>query len=109
MVAMDYFKDDSFMKEVRAKGELMRTRLQKMAAPGMEVRGKGMMQGLDTKDGALAKKVVAECFRTGLLIGGCGTDGRVVKLIPPLTISEDDLKQGLGLLENALQGAMEPA
>ena len=46
---------------------------------------------------------------TGLLIGGCGTEGRVIKLIPPLTISDEDLKQGLGLLERALQTVMEPA
>lgn len=108
-VAMDYFKDDTFMAEVRRKGGIMEDRLKKMATGKMDVRGRGMMQGLDTKDGALAKKVVAECFRTGLLVGGCGTDGRVVKLIPPLTISEDDLVQGLGILEKALQTVLVPA
>lgn len=107
--AMDYFKGDDFMKEVRRKGEIMKDRLQKMARPGMEVRGKGMMQGLDTKDGAFAKKVVSEAFGKGLLIGGCGSEGRVVKLIPPLTISDEDLVQGLDILEAALQGVMEPA
>lgn len=108
-VAMDYFKDDTFMSEVRRKGEIMENALKKMARPGMEVRGRGMMQGIDTKDGALAKKVVAECFRTGLLLGGCGSEGRVIKLIPPLTIEDEDLKEGLGLLEKAMNSVMVPA
>jgi len=108
-VAMEYFKGDDFMKEVRRKGEMMQDRLQDMAGPGMEVRGKGMIWGVDTKDGAYAKKVVAESFRTGLLLGGCGTDGRVAKLIPPLTIPDEDLTEGLDLLEKAMQSVMEPA
>lgn len=108
-VAMDYFKDDSFMKEVRRKGDVMADRLKKMAGPGMEVRGRGMMQGIDTKDGALAKKVVAECFQTGLLVGGCGSEGRVIKLIPPLTIEDSDLNEGLDLLEKAMQSVLVPA
>ncbi|GGB55826.1 MULTISPECIES: aspartate aminotransferase family protein [Henriciella] len=108
-VAMDYFKDDSFMAEVRRKGEVMASRLQKMAQPGMEVRGRGMMQGIDTKDGTLAKKIVAECFRTGLLLGGCGSEGRVIKLIPPLTIEDADLNEGLDLLEKAMNAVLVPA
>ena len=108
-VAMDYFKDDSFMAEVRRKGEVMASRLQKMAQPGMEVRGRGMMQGIDTKDGTLAKKIVAECFRTGLLLGGCGSEGRVIKLIPPLTIEDADLNEGLDLLEKAINAVLVPA
>ncbi|MEQ9316924.1 MAG: aspartate aminotransferase family protein [Henriciella sp.] len=108
-VAMDYFKDDSFMAEVRRKGEIMENALKKMAQPGMEVRGRGMMQGIDTKDGALAKKVVAECFKTGLLLGGCGSEGRVIKLIPPLTISDEDLNEGLDILEKAMQTVLVPA
>lgn len=107
--AMDYFKGDDFMKEVRRKGEVMHGRLTKMAGKGMEVRGRGMMQGLDTKDGALAKKIVAECFNKGLLLGGCGTDGRVVKTIPPLTIPDEDLDAGFDILESAMQNVMAPA
>ncbi len=108
-VAMDYFKDDTFMAEVRRKGDIMADRLSKMATGKMEVRGRGMMQGLDTKDGAAAKKVVAECFQTGLLLGGCGSEGRVIKLIPPLTINDADLKEGLDILEKAMQTVMVPA
>ncbi|PWH06641.1 diaminobutyrate--2-oxoglutarate transaminase [Brachybacterium endophyticum] len=108
-VALDYFTDDSFTAEVTRKGKVMRERLEKIAAAhpdaGWEVRGKGMMQALDTMDGAVAKKVQQASFERGLLIGPCGQDGRVVKLIPPLTIPDDDLDAGLDLLEQAIEAA----
>ena len=108
-VAMEYFKTDDFLNEVRRKGEVMADRLNKMAGKGMEVRGRGMILGLDTKDGALSKKIVSECFKSGLLVGGCGSEGRVVKLIPPLTVPDEDLNEGLDILEKAVQSVMEPA
>ncbi|GAA1486024.1 aspartate aminotransferase family protein [Brachybacterium fresconis] len=109
VVALDYFTDDSFLDDVRAKGERLRERLVKIveANPdrGWEVRGRGMIQALDTGDGAFAKRVQKEAFDAGLLIGPCGSGGRVIKLIPPLTIPEGDLTEGLDLLEQAIDAA----
>ena len=65
---------------------------------GWDVRGRGMMQALDVVDGAFAKEVQRVSFENGLLIGPCGTGGRVLKLIPPLTIPDDDLEEGLDIL-----------
>lgn len=108
-VALDYFADDELMGEVRRKGERMAARLRELAdaqaGAGWEVRGKGMIQGLDVADGAVAKRAQAEAFDAGLLIGPCGTGGRVIKLIPPLTIPDDDLDEGLVILADALARA----
>ena len=108
-VALDYFTDEAFLADVLAKGETMRDRLVAIrdAHPdrGWEVRGRGMMQALDTGDGAFAKRVQQESFDRGLLIGPCGSGGRVIKLIPPLTIPEADLDAGLALLEEAVDAA----
>ncbi|GAA4390710.1 aspartate aminotransferase family protein [Tsukamurella soli] len=109
-VALDYFTDDALMTAVAAKGELMRERLATVAADhrerDWEVRGRGMMQALDVGDGALAKRVQSLAFEKGLLIGPCGTDGRVLKLIPPLTIPDDDLNEGLEILGAAVAEAV---
>ncbi|ROR72343.1 aspartate aminotransferase family protein [Bogoriella caseilytica] len=109
-VALDYFTDDELMTAVHAKGETMRATLEDIAAAhpgrGWEVRGRGMMQGLDLHDGALAKEVQSLAFHSGLLLGPCGTNGQVIKLIPPLTIPEDDLTEGLGLLDQAVATAV---
>lgn len=109
-VALDYFTDDVLMTEVETKGAAMRAKLQAIAAAhpdhGWEVRGRGMMQGLDLHDGALAKEVQRLAFHSGLLLGPCGTNGQVIKLIPPLTIPEGDLAEGLDLLEKAIATAV---
>lgn len=108
-VALDYFTEEAFLAEVLAKGQQMRDRLESIVAKnpdqGWEVRGRGMMQALDTHDGPFAKRVQQAAFEAGLLIGPCGSEGRVIKLIPPLTIPEDDLAAGLDLLEGALATA----
>ncbi|HSS64928.1 MAG TPA: aspartate aminotransferase family protein [Gammaproteobacteria bacterium] len=104
--ALGYFETDELMKEVRAKGARMREALEEVAGThsqrGFQVRGRGMIQALDTFDGALTKKIAAACFNAGLLIGPCGTDGRVLKMIPPLTIPEDDLEEGLEIFAGAV-------
>ncbi|MEX2353835.1 MAG: diaminobutyrate--2-oxoglutarate transaminase, partial [Gammaproteobacteria bacterium] len=67
----------------------------------------GMMQALDVGDGALAKAIAGECFERGLLICPCGVGGSVIKLIPPLTIPDAELKEGLDILVAAVDHQME--
>lgn len=107
-VALDYFTDESFLAEVKAKGEVIRERLEAIAAdhPEWQVRGRGMMQALDTGDGGFAKQAQTEAFNRGLLFGPCGTGGQVIKLIPPLTISREDLAEGLDLFEQAIHATL---
>ncbi|TVR01871.1 MAG: aspartate aminotransferase family protein [Deltaproteobacteria bacterium] len=111
--ALRYFEDDSLMGEVREKGATMRTALQDLAerhpAHRFAVRGRGMMQAIDVHDGALAKDVARRCFESGLVIGPCGSGGRVLKLIPPLTIERDQLDRGLAILGDALDAAIREA
>jgi diaminobutyrate-2-oxoglutarate transaminase len=107
--ALTYFDDDVLMDEVRAKGERMEGALRSLAddvGGGVSVRGRGMVQGLDVVDGAVAKAVVADCFAAGMLIGACGSGGRVLKLIPPLTIPDEDLDEGLQILDKAVRRAV---
>ncbi|MDO8145396.1 MULTISPECIES: aspartate aminotransferase family protein [unclassified Isoptericola] len=108
-VALEYFDDDELMNQVAAKRETMTAVLDDLAAGSdgrFEVRGRGMMQGLDIGDGALAKAIAKKCFDDGLLIGPCGTGGRVLKLIPPLTIPDADLDEGLEILAKAVHSTI---
>ncbi|PLA74155.1 diaminobutyrate--2-oxoglutarate transaminase [Hydrogenovibrio sp. SC-1] len=105
--ALHYFEDDRLMQQVREKGDVMRKALQSIADTypdkGFEVRGKGMMQALDVHDGALSKAIAKDCFEHGLLFGPCGIGGEVMKMIPPLTIPDTDLEQGLSILTAAVE------
>lgn len=111
--ALKYFETDDFLDDVKRKGKEMETRLNALAkshkALGTEVRGRGMLYGLDVKNSDVAKAAVAHAFKNGLLIGACGTGGRVLKLIPPLTTPDEDLDEGLGILEAALAAVSKEA
>lgn len=98
--ALSYFDNDDLMDEVKQKAEKMYQALAPLEDKfhQVQIRGKGMIIGLDVTTGEHAKAIVDTCFKAGLLIASCGTGGRVVKLIPPLTIPDDDLQAGLDIL-----------
>lgn len=106
-----YFKDAQLMDEVKTKAHVMKSALMPLDKKynDVSVRSKGMIIGLDVGNGDRAKKIVNQCFKNKLLIASCGTGGRVVKLIPPLTIPAEDLKQGLEVLVKITEQVMEAA
>jgi len=113
--ALSYFENDDLMMQVKQKGQLMQSALAPLAEryDAIQVRSKGMIVGLDVSTGERAKAIVDNCFKAGLLIASCGTGGRVVKLIPPLTIPDEELLQGLDTLiattEQVMEGQYETA
>ena len=72
-----------------------------------DVRGLGLMIGMEfMRDGApateLVDRIAAAALDRGLLVLSCGIDANVIRLIPPLTIPEDELDAGLDILEAAM-------
>jgi len=109
--AIRYFEDDKLMDEVRAKAKEMRATLSGLIThcQGIQLRGRGMILGLDVGSGDKAKAIVEQCFQEGLLVSACGSGGRVIKFIPPLTIDDADLKQGLKTLCDIINQMWETA
>lgn len=103
-----YWQDSTFSDETLAKGTLMRDLMEKMAAnrDGISARGRGMVQGLKFEDADLAGAVCKAAFERGLLAETSGPADEVVKLLPPLTTSEDDLTAGLELLDESISAAL---
>jgi 4-aminobutyrate aminotransferase/(S)-3-amino-2-methylpropionate transaminase len=52
-----------------------------------------------------AQRVIEECYKQGAVVLKAGTYDNVIRLLPPLTIDESLLDEGLGLLEKALASA----
>jgi 4-aminobutyrate aminotransferase len=73
-----------------------------------EHRGLGLMRALELVEQSpeQAAAVAARAFELGLLVLTCGTYGNVLRLLPPLTVSDDELERGLELLEEALGDAL---
>ena len=109
--ALTYFENDELMNEVKRKAKVMHTAMQGLVDrhPVLELTGKGMILGLNVGSTEISKHIVKQCFDDGLMIASCGTGGRVIKLIPPLTIPDEDLEEGLNTLIKAVNRAMEAA
>jgi 4-aminobutyrate aminotransferase len=75
-----------------------------------DVRGRGLMIGVEfvsdrvarTPDGELAKAIIARAADEGLILLTCGTAHNVVRWIPPLNVSAQEIKQGLAIFERVL-------
>ncbi len=97
-----YWQDDALECRVLANGERMHMELSAIAdaVDRMEVklRGRGMARGLDFGSGEIAGRVSAAAFDRGLLVERAGPQDEVVKLLPPLTLSDEELDQGLSVL-----------
>ncbi|NEO13585.1 MULTISPECIES: diaminobutyrate--2-oxoglutarate transaminase [unclassified Moorena] len=106
-----YWQDESLSASVRQKGTIMQLRLEQIAKnnweAGFSVRGRGMIQGLDCKDGNLANKIIRTAFANGLIMETAGAQGQVIRCLPPLTISEEVLEKGLDILENSVNQVIQ--
>lgn len=69
------------------------------------VRGKGLLWGIELRDGATAELAVAAARDRGVLWLAGGPEGRVAQIIPPLTIAARQLAAALDRLEEALAAA----
>ncbi len=102
-----FWSDDTFAKEVAEKSRLLTRRfgeIANMAGPAMmQQKGRGMMQGLNCKDGELAKAIITRCFEQGLVIETSGAYDQVVKCLCPLTITEDELNAALDIIEQSVK------
>jgi diaminobutyrate-2-oxoglutarate transaminase len=101
--ALEYFDNDDLMNQTKENGKYMFEFLTDLASGrnDVEVRGKGMIIGFDVSDGDKGKAIAGECFKNGMLIGGCGKGGEVLKFIPPLTTPKEDLQKGLEIFASA--------
>jgi 4-aminobutyrate aminotransferase-like enzyme len=78
-----------------------------------EVRGLGAMLAIELvvdresrqPNPALAQAIVKTALDKGLLLLACGLDGNVLRLLPPVTISDEDLEAGLTILDAAMTEA----
>ncbi|GDY30108.1 diaminobutyrate--2-oxoglutarate transaminase [Gandjariella thermophila] len=106
-----YWNDDLLEKSTLAKGEQLGTVLQEIADanPGVEARGRGLARGLAFEQPELAGKVCAAAFARGLLMETSGPQSEVVKLLPPLTLTDEELTQGIELLTASVRSVLKTA
>jgi 4-aminobutyrate aminotransferase/(S)-3-amino-2-methylpropionate transaminase len=114
LAVLDKIEAEGLLARSRAVGETIDARLRafrdRFGAVG-DVRGRGAMRAMElvadraTKeplDAAILAALARSALERGLIVLTAGTYGNVVRLLPPVTIEDDLLDEGLGLLEEAL-------
>ncbi|MEX1058074.1 MAG: aminotransferase class III-fold pyridoxal phosphate-dependent enzyme, partial [Natronospirillum sp.] len=98
-----YWSDSDFAESIQSKSKHLRARLEEMAQnTPLFLKGKGMMSGLQCPNGDIAGAITGRCFEHGLIIETSGPEDQVVKCLAPLTITLEELDQGLDILASAI-------
>jgi 4-aminobutyrate aminotransferase/(S)-3-amino-2-methylpropionate transaminase len=114
---IEAFEKEKLLERAQWQGETMLARLKSIKArrlgmPMGDIRGLGAMVAFELvtrhdgaePDAAAAKAFVGKCLERGLLVLTCGVHADTVRLLCPLTASDDIVEEGLDMLEAALTG-----
>ena len=106
-VVLDGLAEPGFRGRAETVGRLIRGRLERIAGQHRaigEVRGLGPMLAIEfvEKSGGVTKAVTTKARECGLLLLSCGLYGNVIRLLPPLTATDEELERGLDILGESL-------
>ena len=106
-----YWSDDALEQSTLAKGEKVKARFAAAAnrypEQSLVVKGRGLACGLQFADGDLADRVCAEAFTRGLLMETSGPEGEVMKILPALTITDEELERGLAIIDESIAAVLD--
>lgn len=111
LATLDVLSEEKLVERSEKMGAYLRKRLEELQEKHEligDVRGLGLMLAIElvrdrrTKDFATAERdrVIAEAFRRGLILLGCGRSG--IRLIPSLTVTEEQIDTALAILDESL-------
>jgi len=113
IAVMEIFEEEELLARAQKLGEKMRSRIESWKLEYEivgDIRGLGPMRAIElvrdreTKEPATEEAVALanHCFEKGLVILVCGTLGNVIRLLPPLVITDEQLDKGMAILEEGL-------
>jgi 4-aminobutyrate aminotransferase / (S)-3-amino-2-methylpropionate transaminase / 5-aminovalerate transaminase len=110
LAVLDELSAPGFRERADQIARLLRARLDEIASrqPAVgEVRGLGSMLALELveQSGDASRAVTASAREKGLVLLSCGLYGNVIRLLPPLSATDEELERGLAILEEALGDA----
>jgi acetylornithine aminotransferase/acetylornithine/N-succinyldiaminopimelate aminotransferase len=110
LVCLDELIEGGLIERVRNAGVQLEQRLRALATKHsviIEVRGAGLMWGLELQDDQIATAIHEAAIRHGVLVNR--TAGKVIRLLPPLMITEAELDRALSLLDSAFSEVLAGA
>jgi diaminobutyrate-2-oxoglutarate transaminase len=107
---LEYWRDDTLVNQIANHADTIVRRLESISrslpSSSVSIRGRGMVWGIDTGDNPWASDVCKKAFENGLMIETSGANDQVIKLLPPLTISSEDLNTGLDILQRSIESVV---
>ncbi|MGH9020505.1 MAG: 4-aminobutyrate--2-oxoglutarate transaminase [Acidimicrobiales bacterium] len=115
LASIGIMRDRDLAGRARALGDVMLPALRSLQSDVAiigDVRGRGAMVAMElvepgtmTPNPAAAKAVVSYCNQQGVVALSCGTWGNVIRLLPPLIITDEQLADGLSVIGAAVRAA----
>jgi 4-aminobutyrate aminotransferase-like enzyme len=103
LAVLDVIRDERIIEHVRRVGELLRRRIEELQSPAIiEIRGLGLLVGVQLDDPARAKAVVNQMRERGVLIGRTGPNEDVLKIRPPLVFDDEHVELLVAALDASL-------
>lgn len=105
---INYNIENNISEEVKNKGKFVEKYIKEnilTISPDFELRGLGLIWGIDfSKVGNdnIVKDIIHGCFEKGLIIEAAGRKDLVLKILPPLTISKEELEAGLNIVKEVI-------
>lgn len=102
-----YWSNEELTSDVNRRSKIVRERLQQLVAcHGGVVRGRGLIQGLEFNDKETAAQVSRAAFDQGLIIETAGPQNEVLKILPPLTITDEAVQEGLDIITESIEATL---
>ncbi len=105
-LGLEFMLENKIEEETRRKAEIIREKLSELTKfdDKIEIRGIGLLWGIDVdKFKDISKSIVDTCFKNGLIVERAGRNNNVIKIMPPLTIEDENLVKGLDILINSVK------
>jgi 4-aminobutyrate aminotransferase-like enzyme len=103
LAVLDLLEDERLPERAAAVGELLRTTVENLDKTDIvEVRGRGLLAGVQLSGGELAARVTEELRELGILVGLTGKGGEVLKIRPPLVFAEEHVELLVAALDRVL-------
>lgn len=106
LASLNFILENDLPKQAEEIGNKMTVKLNELkqkASAIQDVRGKGMMIGLELRTARATARFVKRALDLGLILGWTLHTTTVVRIAPPLTLSEEELENGLKIIEEGLK------
>ena len=108
--ALEYWDSPVFAEGIAQRGAMfekgLKAIIKKHAEAQGELRGVGMVWGIDFGDSGIAGEISEEAFKRGLVIETAGANSQVLKFLPALTIEEKLIEEGLSIIDESITSVL---